>query len=93
MGVKVGFFSERAPTDAAAPRARVLVPKTAIRTEDGKAIVFVLHDDRVERRAVTAGNEDGDQVEVLSGLTVGERVVIEGPPTLTDGARVTVKER
>jgi RND family efflux transporter MFP subunit len=94
MGVKVGFFSERAPDAAAAAnRARVLAPKAAIRTDGGRTVVFVLHDDRVERRAITAGNEDGDQVEVLSGLTGGERVVVQGPPTLADGARVTVKER
>jgi hypothetical protein len=32
-------------------------------------------------------------VEILSGLTAGERVVVEGPATIGDGARVTVKER
>lgn len=92
MGVKVGFFSERAPDEAAASGPRILVPKSAIRADAGKAIVFVLRGDRVERRAVTAGIEDGDQVEVLSGLSAGELVVVEGPPTLADGARVKVKE-
>ena len=42
----------------AAPAApRVLVPKSAVRTADGKSIVFVLKDDRVERRAVSVGLE------------------------------------
>jgi RND family efflux transporter MFP subunit len=93
MGVKVGFFNERAPEEVTAPRARVLVPKSAIRTDAGKSIVFVVQEDRVERRAITTGSADGDQVEVLSGLTAGERVVVEGPPVLVDGARVTVRER
>jgi HlyD family secretion protein len=93
MGVKVSFFNERAPEAVSAPRARVLVPKTAIRTDAGKSIVLVVRNDRVERRAITAGAADGDQIEVLSGLTAGERVVVEGPQALADGARVTVKER
>jgi RND family efflux transporter MFP subunit len=96
MGVKVRFLSERAPAAAAgtgAPKALVLVPKAAIRTDGNRQVVFVVHDERVERRAVTPGAAQGDQIEILSGLTGGEVVVIEGPPTLADGARVMVKER
>jgi HlyD family secretion protein len=91
MGVKVSFLRDEEPAQAATPVARVSVAKTAIRTLDGKTVVFVLRDDRVERRAVRAGLEQGNEVEVLSGLSAGERVVIEGPPTLKDGDRVTIK--
>ena len=93
MGVKVSFLSEAPPVAAAGeqPRARVLVPKGAVRTVDGTSIVFVVRGDRVERRAVKLGGNDGDLVEVASGLTAGDKVVTEGVATLTDGARV--KER
>jgi HlyD family secretion protein len=92
MGVKVSFLrDEPAPGQAAAPTVpSVLLPKAAIRTEAGKSIVFVVKDDRVERRAVSVGLTTGDQVEVLSGLVSGERVVVEGPPTLKDGDKVKV---
>jgi RND family efflux transporter MFP subunit len=90
MGVKVSFLSEAPPAASAAdqPRARLLVPKGAVRTVDGASIVFVLRGDRVERRAVKLGANDGDLTEVVSGLTAGDRVVTEGVATLTDGARV-----
>jgi RND family efflux transporter MFP subunit len=92
MGVKVSFLNERAPEGGdAAPRARLLVPKAAIRSVGGQNIVFVVRGERVERRAVTIGVSSGDQTEILSGVTGGERVVVEGPATLADGARV--KER
>ena len=92
MGVKVSFLNERAPvTQEARPRARLLVPKTAVRTENGTSLVFVVREDRLERRAVRVGAADGDRVEVISGINAGERVVVDGPPTLVDGARV--KER
>jgi len=92
MGVKVSFFAEKAAEPAAAvPKARLLVPKAAVRSANGQSIVFVVRDDRVERRAVKVGATEGDRTEILSGLSVGDRVVVEGPDTLADGARV--KER
>ena len=93
MGVKVSFLSEAPPSASAGerPRARLLVPKGAVRTVDGTSIVFVVRGDRVERRAVKLGGTDGDLMEVASGLTAGDKVVTEGVATLTDGARV--KER
>jgi RND family efflux transporter MFP subunit len=93
MGVKVSFLTERAAPTGEAPRARTLAPKSAVRSDQGRDIVFVVKDGRAERRAITVGAAQGDQVEILSGLTAGERVVVEGPATIGDGARVTVKER
>src|SRR5260221_10859050 len=57
MGVKVSFLRDAPPAGQAAAAPRVTVPKAAIRTADGKSIVFVLRDDRVERRAVSVGLE------------------------------------
>ena len=93
MGIKVSFLNERAAPTAgdAPPRARLLVPKAAVRSENGTSVIFVVHGDRVERRAVKLGVEDRGQVELVSGANAGERVVVDGPPTLEDGARV--KER
>jgi RND family efflux transporter MFP subunit len=91
MGVKVSFLKD-APAAGQAPASpAVLVPKSAIRSFDGKSIVFVLNDDRVERRAVKVGLENGDQVEVVSGVRAGERVVTDGPQTLKDGDKVKIQ--
>jgi RND family efflux transporter MFP subunit len=92
MGVKVSFLGERQPAGADAPaKPRVLVPKSAIRTEDGQTVVYVVRDARVERRAIKVGLTERDQVEVVSGLTSGDRIVVEGFDGLADGTRV--KER
>jgi RND family efflux transporter MFP subunit len=92
MGVKVSFLRDEPAPGANAPVApRVLVPKTAVRKADGKSIVFVVKDDKVERRAVSIGLEQGDQIEVISGVTAGERVVVDGPQTLKDGDKVKVQ--
>ena len=92
MGVKVAFLRD-APVAGQAPVApSVIVPKAAVRTADGKPIVFVLNEDRVERRAIKVGLENGDQIEVVSGVRAGERVVIDGPTTLKDGDKVKVQQ-
>jgi len=91
MGVKVSFLSERPASAAAAARPRLTLPKAAIRSADGRSVVFVMHDDRVERRAVSVGSSIGDSTEVLSGVSAGERVVVDGPQTLKDGDKVKVQ--
>jgi HlyD family secretion protein len=89
MGVKVSFLRDE-PAGGAARAPRASVPKSAVRTADGKSIVFVVNEDRVERRAVSVGLDNGDQVELLSGVSAGERVVVDAPPTLKDGDKVKV---
>jgi RND family efflux transporter MFP subunit len=91
MGVKVSFLNERAATETEAAKPRLLVPNKAVRSADGRSVVFVLQNDRVERRAVSVGTAIGDQTEVLAGVTAGERVVVEGPQSLKDGDKVKVQ--
>ena len=92
MGVKVSFLrEEEAPTATANTAPRMIVPKAAIRTADGRSVVFVVKEDGVERRAITIGNTNGDQVDVLSGVNAGERVVLEPPAAMKDGDKIKVQ--
>jgi Cu(I)/Ag(I) efflux system membrane fusion protein len=61
----------------AAPREGVLIiPQSAlIRTSQGERVILALGDGRFRPAQVRAGVESGDEVEILSGLEVGERVV------------------
>ncbi|MGE0394893.1 MAG: efflux RND transporter periplasmic adaptor subunit, partial [Vicinamibacterales bacterium] len=61
------------------PREVLWVPKTAVQTVDGKPAVFVAGTaGQFAARPVTVGAVAGDRVEVLSGLTAGERVAATG---------------
>ena len=68
-----------------------MVPRAAVRREGEEDVVYVVRQDRVERRPVRLGAADGNRVDVLAGLAAGEQVVVEGPPTLADGDRVTTR--
>ena len=95
MGVKVAFLdAEETPghpaAHAAPERPRLLVPKAAVRHEGDADYVYVVQQDRLERRAVkVVGTEDAEVA--VTGVTSGERVVIAGTAVLADGARVTVQ--
>jgi RND family efflux transporter MFP subunit len=94
MGVKVSFLAEEsAPAAGGGGGASVaLVPDAAVRTEGETSVAFVLKGETVERRAIKVGGRRGDEVEVVAGLSAGERVVIDGPPDLDDGDRVSIAE-
>jgi RND family efflux transporter MFP subunit len=90
MGIKVAFLgTETAATKSEPP---VTIPNGAVRTDGGSRVVFVVSGgDRVERRALRVGATREDRVEVLSGLAPGERIVLDPPATLKDGARIVVR--
>ncbi|HTQ85242.1 MAG TPA: efflux RND transporter periplasmic adaptor subunit [Candidatus Solibacter sp.] len=89
MGVKVAFLEKEAPRTPES-KPRLLVPKAAVRHEGDSDFVYLVQQDKVERRAVRVIGTSGAELEI-SGLTRGERVVLEGPPGLADGSRVTVR--
>ncbi len=59
--------------------SRLAVPREAVTEINTRPYVFVQTDgEHFERRAVTVGREDGPWVEIVSGVTKGERVVSKG---------------
>jgi HlyD family secretion protein len=93
MGVKVAFLSEeKKDAGAAAGKPVVAIPRAALRKDGDRDVVFVIQSgNRVERRAIGVAAGTGDQAVVTSGLAAGERVVIEGPADLKDGASIAIK--
>ncbi|HSC71853.1 MAG TPA: efflux RND transporter periplasmic adaptor subunit [Candidatus Methylomirabilis sp.] len=83
-----GLFAT-ARIELPATRPSVLVPAGAVQTEAGVARVFVTKGDRAELRFVQVGREAGGLVEILRGVTVGERVVVQAGEGLADGAAIT----
>lgn len=72
-------------------RDAVLIPVAAAQTGQQGAYVFVVGSDgRAAMRLIKTGSAVGDAVVVTSGLTTGDRVVVDGQSRLTAGARVRV---
>jgi len=72
-------------------RRVVVVPTVAVAEQGQLQSVLVVSDGTARTRLVTVGQKQRDLVEVLSGLTAGERVVSPRPTMLADGSRVEAK--
>ena len=67
-----------------------IVPMTALRTEQGRQVVYKIEDGKVVAQPVTLGlrNEDEGYAEVTSGLDKGANVLISRPDNLKPGSQV-----
>ncbi len=71
------------------------IPRTALLSWDiaeKKGDVFVVERETAKRRTVQIGSVMGDFVQVTSGLSPGEPVVVRGGFNLKDGDRVSVTQ-
>ncbi len=71
-------------------RDAVLVPRVAVVDDQTDPAVFVVEEGLASRRPVTTGYAAGENIEILTGLDGGERVVIVGQNGLKDGGKVEV---
>jgi HlyD family secretion protein len=67
----------------------VVVPLTAVTDpRDSEASLFVISDGTAHRKDVALGPRNDTDVQVLSGLAVGERVAVSSVSSLLDGMEV-----
>jgi HlyD family secretion protein len=94
MGAKVEFLEAARAAPVGAPQAverpRILVPAAAVRSEDGRSVVWIIRDGRLQRRDVDAGPVSGSFREIRAGLSGGEQLLVSGVETPRDGQRVKV---
>ncbi len=89
-GLKTGMFG-RLQLDKGTSRT-ILVPETAVVERGELTSVFAVGSDRIARlRWVKTGRRLDNQVEILSGVNVGESVLLDAARGI-DGAAVTIVE-
>lgn len=72
----------------------LVIPRAAVRSEDGRSRVFIVRDGVATPVPVTLGAITEDQVEVLDGLRVDTPVIVEGATgPLAPGMRVRMAPR
>lgn len=71
----------------------LLIPLSAIVSSNGRAYAFVVSSGTVVRRALSVGLESATQIEILGGLSVGERVVVTNVDTLQNGMAVQTADQ
>lgn len=70
--------------------AAVLINRKAIIHFNDEVFLYKLEGDKVVKTLVNAGETVGSRTEILSGLSVGDEVVVEGQFSIVDGEKVEV---
>jgi RND family efflux transporter MFP subunit len=68
----------------------ISVPRDTLVEKGGGQTVFVVEDGVARARPVSTGVVDGNAVQIIKGLAVGDQVVTAGQQTLADGDQVRV---
>ncbi|MFI3289439.1 MAG: efflux RND transporter periplasmic adaptor subunit [Rikenellaceae bacterium] len=72
----------------------IMVPDIAVQKQFGSAenFVYVAKNGVAERRRVVTGRQVGSQIDILSGVEVGEEVLVTAFSRLSDGTKINIKE-
>lgn len=93
MSAKVSFVAAEQPAAPGASAAKVIViPPTALADRDGTTGVFSVANGVATFVAIKTGGTRAAGLEVISGLTGSEVVVVNPRETLVSGTRVAEKE-
>jgi cobalt-zinc-cadmium efflux system membrane fusion protein len=77
--LKPGMFAHARIASAAAGRDTIVIPQSAVFSNQGSSIVFVqAGPNRYLARTVELGGRAGNEVEVRGGLNIGDRIVVQG---------------
>jgi len=86
--LKSGMFARGAI--AVARLKAVAAPRAAVIDDAGRKVVYVIRQGKAHALAVELGIEQGDLVQVTSGLRPGEQVVVTGQHRLNEGDTVRI---
>jgi multidrug efflux system membrane fusion protein len=90
--LRPGSFCE-VTIDVGAKRDAPIIPRSSTRATDHGYVVYVVQGNAAIEKVVTLGmNTKDGLVEIRSGLTAGELLVVRGVETLTNGARVNASK-
>jgi HlyD family secretion protein len=79
MGAKVDFLEPEKPAATGAPaRPSIRIPSAALKSDAGASFVWLVRDGRLTKRPVTVGPMSGGFLEVRSGLSGGEQLLVGG---------------
>lgn len=87
--LRPGMFAKGEIVIARADSA-IVVPKNVILSKQRGNTVFVVEKDLAQEKVVTFGLENAEEVQIVSGLEKGDRLVVKGFETLRNRSKVKV---
>lgn len=91
MSAKVNFLSTTMQDNGASNAPFQAVPKSAIARRNDRFVVLVVRDRTVTETPISVGKEFGELVEVLDGVSNGDKVVLNPTDDLVSGHKVIIE--
>ncbi len=90
-GLKTGLFGRMIFTVGS--RKALLVPREAVVTHEGVTGVWTVRDGKAAFRVVKTGAATDGEIEILSGISAGDEVIVQGQEHLREGQPVEASRR
>lgn len=68
----------------------IIVPSDAVLVKNGNEIVYTVIDNLAVEHVVQTGIDNGQDIEILTGISEGDVVIITGQHYVTDGSKIKV---
>lgn len=91
MSAKVLFLTNPPSLEQSSSQPMLTVNSSAVVSRNGTTVVYTVTDNKAVEVGVQAGRKMGALVEILSGVSVGTRVILKVPDEVRDGSAVKVK--
>jgi membrane fusion protein (multidrug efflux system) len=70
-----------------------IIPSAAIVHDEGETFVMVAGaDNQAHKYPISIGLTSGSDVEITTGLSAGDRVIVRGQEGLPEGATITIEK-
>ena len=89
MPLKAGMTGN-STFDFGAAKKGLYIPNTCIVGSVQDAKVFVVSGDKVALKPIVVGNSQGNNIQVISGLSSDDKVVFSGQLNITDGTAISI---
>lgn len=70
----------------------IVISRKAVFDRDGKRYVFKLEGEIAKLTEVTTGKSSSDSIEITSGLSAGDQIVVKGQTLLQDGSKTSIQK-
>ena len=70
----------------------VIVPRSAVLIEDGEPVVYLADGGHALRKLVVVGIDNGAEIEIISGISPGDSLIVTGQTFVTDGVPILIVE-
>jgi len=90
MSAKVSFLTGKQDEGTSSDKAVLVIPASSVTIKEGKTIVLKVKNDVVDEEVIRTGKQIGEYIEVISGLSPGDRIIDKADNQLVEGTKVKV---